>query len=571
MHSGKHLLNGSIRVENRLKLGAEGEVYRGHDNENKVLRALKVKARGSPFDTKPLREAECLMQLSSEHCVELFHSWVDPWDGNLWLMMEYCNGGDMEDYLASHPSPLGEEKLRDFMTQLLLGVLHIHANCIIHRDIKLSNIFLHDIEKDAFQTPTPTETKTGKADDIRLAASSCEIQECDQQETHQRWIVKIGDFGSGKRLSRAWDCGSRACGTPLYSSPEMTQSRSYTIATDVWSLGVCFYVMMTGKFPFDTDSCNSQAELRNAIVQSLPPHPCEVRGKDSPSDSLWDLGDIVMAMLTKRPDQRPSVDTLLQHRVFRPSLAQLHWTPMAMRWLAFQKGIVIPTPSPNRVPLRREEAVPGSSYQLCSSDAGRPGTALFMVIDTAKEGLAVHARPHQSFPIEFRLFYGDQVYLHPIALQPIVANVPPGDIAKVRPSPSAKPPFLWGKIIHPQRWLGGCVMVRWCGVDRLREIGMLPPHIIQRSVSLSPPTSQGDGCPVALGRRERESSGGGSSSSLEGTGPGPAPVLAGTPKRASAVDVVAEGLSKLAEVAAAAEAQRKAMGWNRQSSPSQMG
>jgi NIMA (never in mitosis gene a)-related kinase len=120
----------------------------------------------------------------------------------------------------------------DWFTQICLGMKHIHDRKIIHRDLKGQNVFL---------------TKKG--------------------------IVQIGDFGIAKVLAATMAKAKTVVGTPYYLSPEIVQSQSYTLSTDVWSMGVMLYEMCALKPPFDAPSLHllSMKIIRGAY-NPVPPH-----------------------------------------------------------------------------------------------------------------------------------------------------------------------------------------------------------------------------------------------------------------------------------------------------------
>ena len=144
-----------------------------------------------------------------------------------------------------------------WIAQLLCGVHHIHSNNIIHRDIKSQNIFL----------------KEGGS-------------------------IVIGDFG----LSKKDDLAATYIGTPYYMSPEIVGNKKYSQKTDIWSLGVLFYEIVTLQFPFITNSDNEYV-LYNKIIKGVYP--------DLPEAIDPNVRNIIRAMLVVDPQQRASLASLL--------------------------------------------------------------------------------------------------------------------------------------------------------------------------------------------------------------------------------------------------------------------
>jgi serine/threonine protein kinase len=128
--------------------------------------------------------------------------------------MEYCDMGNLytiQSKLSNKVFPI-DEALNIF-NQILKGVEVIHRNQIVHRDIKLENIFVKKAEKGE---------KGG-------------------------WLCKIGDFGLARFVEMT---ANSNCGTQNYMAPEILRSVPYDQAVDVWSLGVLLFYLLLGDFPF---------------------------------------------------------------------------------------------------------------------------------------------------------------------------------------------------------------------------------------------------------------------------------------------------------------------------------
>lgn len=121
--------------------------------------------------------------------------------------MEYCEYGDLGfnvKMLKKRGQHYSEPIILNWFIQILMALEYIHKRKILHRDIKLSNIFL---------------TKCGS--------------------------VKIGDFGISKQLSTEVDKAHTLVGTPYYLSPEVCKNDPYTYKSDIWSLGCVLYELCT--------------------------------------------------------------------------------------------------------------------------------------------------------------------------------------------------------------------------------------------------------------------------------------------------------------------------------------
>lgn len=186
--------------------------------ENATRRHMVVKILKQRLDANSAREAvseiQSLRILRHTNVVSFFDAWVDV-DERLHMLMEYCDGGDLQEYLPKmHPIPT--PIILSFFSQLLIAMDYLHTKHVLHRDIKCSNILI-----------------------------------CRSTLT-----LKIGDFGLSKCVDGTDDAAQTRLGTPFYMSPELVSSKNYTRKTDIWSLGVVFYQLLTNRVPSPCGACD---------------------------------------------------------------------------------------------------------------------------------------------------------------------------------------------------------------------------------------------------------------------------------------------------------------------------
>ncbi len=128
--------------------------------------------------------------------------------------MEYCDLGNLYNMQKRQSAKVFALEEASFIClQILQGLEYIHQNNIIHRDIKLENIFIR---------------KNGKGGN---------------------YVCKIGDFGLARPIGDE-ETAITNCGTEIYMAPEILSGQSYGKQADIWSLGVLFYYLLFGNFPF---------------------------------------------------------------------------------------------------------------------------------------------------------------------------------------------------------------------------------------------------------------------------------------------------------------------------------
>jgi len=226
-----------------VRAGGMGAVYEAINVDTRGRCALKLLrpevADNEDFKERFFREARACSVVSSDHIVKVFDSGTDDETGSPYLAMEYLDGEDVEATKA-RLGAMNPSACLKIVLQAALGLAKAHAAGIIHRDIKPANLFL----------------TTNDAGDL---------------------VVKILDFGIAKitvdRLLETSTSITRSqvlLGTPLYMSPEQCKGAAKIDArTDVWSLGVVLWELLSGVSPFPQPR-SLGALMASIITEDLP-------------------------------------------------------------------------------------------------------------------------------------------------------------------------------------------------------------------------------------------------------------------------------------------------------------
>ena len=289
---------GAWRIERELGRGGMGTVYAVVHNGFGKRAALKLCHKnviGPSFTVETfLREATIVHMIDHPGVVDVFAT--GTYDSRPYLAMERLAGQTLGAALDS--STLSRVDQLDVLLELCDVLAAAHRAGVVHRDLKLDNVFLLD-------APGSSGRRT-----------------------------KLLDWGVARIMGEPDPLRGMIAGTLTYVAPEQVRSDDVTPAVDVYSLGVLAYLVLTGEAPFKSDS---DLELIKQHLNATPPR-LTWQGVDTKLGT--ELADLLVRMLAKQPADRPSLDEIT--RVLQASRAAL--TPKRS-WLSGLAGMPLAPPS----------------------------------------------------------------------------------------------------------------------------------------------------------------------------------------------------------------------------------
>ncbi|KAL7418900.1 Cell cycle serine/threonine-protein kinase cdc5/MSD2 [Cryptotrichosporon argae] len=247
--------------------GGFARVYEVLDSQGDswaVKVVTKSAIRSKKSKTKLWAEIKLHQMLQHPNVVSFRDCFED--EDNVYMLLELCDHGSMMDFLRRRRQ-YTEPEARFYLVQLVGACQYMHDNNVIHRDLKLGNLFL---DRDM--------------------------------------NIKVGDFGLAALIEKPGDRKKTICGTPNYIAPEVLfdTANGHSFEVDIWSVGVILYTLLIGRPPFQTKDVK-------AIYKRIRENRYEFPADKQISNAAMDL---IMQILNTDPEQRPSLETVLAHPFF---------------------------------------------------------------------------------------------------------------------------------------------------------------------------------------------------------------------------------------------------------------
>ena len=271
--SKKNLNFKKYKIIKQIGEGSYAKIFQikvENSNEIFVLKQIKI-TQEDLNDSKNFseiqNESKILSNLNNKFILKFYDSYFEKNTSNLNIITEFCNSGDLCDYLILYMQKnkkLKEKLIWFIFIQISLGLFYLHSKKILHRDIKTKNIFLNS-----------------------------------------DFSIKIGDLGVAKILKHTSSFAHTFIGTPYYLSPEVCKDLPYNDKSDVWALGCVLYEMACLKHPFEGEK---QIEIYSKIINN--------KFDDVDEGYSKDLRKMIHVLLNKNEEKRPKMKDVINMDIF---------------------------------------------------------------------------------------------------------------------------------------------------------------------------------------------------------------------------------------------------------------
>ncbi|GIY23983.1 hypothetical protein CEXT_166861 [Caerostris extrusa] len=204
---------------------------------------------------KMFQEIQIHSTLSHQYIVHLDSYFED--ESSMYIILELCRKRSLME-MHKRRKTLTVPEVRYFMRQIVLACKYMHDNKVIHRDLKLGNLFIND----------------------------------DME-------IKVGDFGLATRINHDGERKKTLCGTPNYIAPEILNKKGHSYEVDIWSLGCIMYTLLVGSPPFETNTLQNTYKKIKKCEYYLPPRLDR------------NARQLIQKLLHPDPDLRPTSDDVL--------------------------------------------------------------------------------------------------------------------------------------------------------------------------------------------------------------------------------------------------------------------
>ena len=262
-HPESQVTINNFAIQEEIGAGSFGTVYKVMKKDTKEIFAMKRLSKKFLIKKNMLKyavsESKIMKELNHPFILNLFYSF--ECENYLYLVLEYCPGGDLE--LLLEAEGLSEFQSQQYLAEIVLGLEYLHNNDIIYRDLKPANILL----------------------DVK-------------------GHIKLADFGIAKNSNNKDVAAATLIGSPAYISPEILCHEGLTKASDIYSFGIVMHELITGIIPFANFDLDK-------LFSSIKRSDFEISNDLSP-----EAKDLILQLVDRNSYNRPSLSDIKNHSFF---------------------------------------------------------------------------------------------------------------------------------------------------------------------------------------------------------------------------------------------------------------
>lgn len=298
--------------------GASGRVFLVRDRMNGERLALKVIEKTSVYENddayRHALDERLVLEMACDHPFILNLRYAFQTQSRLYLVTEYCDGGDLFDYLKKRGKPFREVEGRRIAGEILLALEHIHTLGVVYRDLKLENVLL-DLQGHVRIADFGLSKLLGKRRHVGVIGANQQQQSHHaHQMQHHHEQLKAGNGSDGLRLGpspqKPVNLTKTFCGTREYVAPEMLSGNEYGQSVDLWAFGILLYEILCGRTPFYSRNREEvYSKIENGALRF-------------PRNLSQDVVSLIRGLLDRNPNTRlglgaEGINEIKRHAFFR--------------------------------------------------------------------------------------------------------------------------------------------------------------------------------------------------------------------------------------------------------------
>eukprot|EP00186_Timspurckia_oligopyrenoides_P003150 CAMPEP_0182444006 /NCGR_PEP_ID=MMETSP1172-20130603/2592_1 /TAXON_ID=708627 /ORGANISM="Timspurckia oligopyrenoides, Strain CCMP3278" /LENGTH=925 /DNA_ID=CAMNT_0024639453 /DNA_START=260 /DNA_END=3037 /DNA_ORIENTATION=- len=375
--SSSMTFSGLYREQHEIGSGFYAKVLMALDEKRGEPVAVKVMRKRHANETRALRiarvicrECEILRELDHPNIVPVLDIFETEREAR--IVMEFMSGGSLFSAIRAQ-GRVREDVARNYMFQILSAMQYLHERNIVHRDVKTENVLLN-------------EHGVCKLADFGLSRKLPAPIQLDSESGSAQGSGQVNDYELDSLT-----------GTPEYIAPEIVERKSYGLKVDIWAVGVLLYVLLSGQYPFHGKTA---AETMQQILSGMLSFP-EMSWQGVSREAI----DLVRQTLVYNPEERPTVDQLLEHE----------WLQMARLSQPQTPSVIVSSSASGAYPLPRstsyDSAISGGIADFKDEEQESFGSGFSPTQESDQTRVVLMEHRNMSAPVSPKATITDELIL----------------------------------------------------------------------------------------------------------------------------------------------------------------